>query len=139
MQRVLHITDCHLVEAGQTLLGVDTQASLEAVLAQARSQGTCDALVASGDLVHGGSVAVYQRFLDTVMRFFDVPLLCLPGNHDVLANMHHARLPMQALTLGSWLIAPLDSHVDNEPSAYIAPDDLTHLTQAMVASDAQHL
>lgn len=139
MQRVLHITDCHLVEAGQTLLGVDTQASLEAVLAQARSQGTCDALVASGDLVHGGSVAVYQRFLDTVRRFFDVPLLCLPGNHDVLANMHHARLPMQALTLGSWLIAPLDSHVDNEPSAYIAPDDLTHLTQAMVASDAQHL
>ena len=70
MQRVLHITDCHLVEAGQTLLGVDTQASLEAVLTQAKAQDPCDAVVASGDLVHEGSVAVYQRFLGTVRRFF---------------------------------------------------------------------
>ena len=139
MLRVLHITDCHLVEPGQTLLGVDTQASLEAVLAQAKAQHACDVVVASGDLVHEGSAAIYQRFLSTVRRFFDVPLLCLPGNHDVLANMHQAKLPMQALTLGSWLIAPLDSHVDNEPSAYITPDDLLDLTQAMAASDAQHL
>ena len=139
MQRVLHITDCHLVETGRTLLGVDTQASLEAVLTQAKAQDPCHAVVASGDLVHDGSPSIYQRFLDTVTRFFDVPLLCLPGNHDVLAGMHQAQLPMEALILGSWLIAPLDSHVDNEPSAYIAPNDLNDLTQAIAASDAQHL
>jgi Icc protein len=139
IQKVLHITDCHLVEAGKTLLGVDTQASLEAVLGQAKAQSACDVVVASGDIVHEGTPAVYQRFLHTVKRFFDVPLLCLPGNHDVLANMHDARLPMQAITLGPWLIAPLDSHVDNEPSAYIASDDLLELTQAINASDAEFL
>ena len=140
MQRVLQITDCHLVEAGQTLLGVNTQASLEAVLAQAKAQNVCDAVVASGDLVHEGSPAIYQRFLNTLRRFFfDVPLLCLPGNHDVLANMRQAQLPMQALTLGSWLIAPLDSHVDNQPSANISPGDLKDLTEAMAKSNAKHL
>jgi Icc protein len=143
MQTVLHITDCHLVEDGATLLGVDTQASLEAVLAQALQQSRekqgCDLLVASGDLVHGGSVEIYQRFLLTIRRFFDAPLLCLPGNHDLIENMHLAHLPMQGLTLGSWLVAPLDSHIDNEPSAHVGPDDLQALKQAINASRAAHL
>ena len=47
---VLHITDCHLVAPNANLIGVDTQASLEAVLAQACAQRQPDAVIASGDL-----------------------------------------------------------------------------------------
>ncbi len=51
--RVLHITDTHLrATAGATLLGVDTAASLAAVLHRAFSEHAPDAVLASGDLAH---------------------------------------------------------------------------------------
>ena len=73
-----------------SLLGVDTQASLEAVLAQACAQRHPDAVIASGDLAHDAKCEVYQRFLHTVRNTTSAPLLCLPGNHDVLEQMQAA-------------------------------------------------
>jgi 3',5'-cyclic-AMP phosphodiesterase len=120
---VLHITDCHLVAPETNLIGVDTQASLEAVLAQACAQRQPDAVIASGDLAHDAQREVYQRFLHTVRNFTSAPLLCLPGNHDILAQMQAAQLPLAPLALSGWDIVALDSHEDDAPQALVRETD----------------
>ncbi len=131
-RKILQISDCHLVVAGAELLGVDTQASLEAVLAQATAQHAADAIIASGDLAHDPVPEVYARFLQTVRDASSAPLLCLPGNHDVLTAMAQAGLPLAPLTLPPWQLVPLDSHVDEEPQALISAADRA-ATAAMLA------
>ena len=51
-QRVLQISDCHLVVAGARLLGVDTQSAFEAVLEHALINNQADAVIVSGDIAH---------------------------------------------------------------------------------------
>lgn len=116
---LLHITDCHLVPTGQQLLHTDTHETLSAVLAQALGEARPDAIVATGDLVHSGGAEVYRRFLSTVESYCDAPLLCLPGNHDMIDSMVEAGLPMQSLCLGDWFIGALDSHEDDVPEAHV--------------------
>lgn len=134
VQRVLHISDCHLVCDGNHLIGVDTQASLEAVLQQALSEQHPDAVIASGDLAHDPLPQVYERFVATVRRCTDAPLLCLPGNHDVLGAMQTANMPMSPLEVGAWSIVALDSHEDDAPRALVTEADRAavalHLRQA---------
>ncbi|MEM7001100.1 MAG: metallophosphoesterase [Pseudomonadota bacterium] len=123
MTWLLQITDCHLVAPGERLLGVDTQASLEAVLERALELRSPDAILASGDLAHQPQADIYQRFLATLSSVSTAPLLCLPGNHDVLQAMQQAQLPMEPLHLGIWSVVPLDSHVDEVPEAAVAMSD----------------
>ncbi len=136
---LLQISDCHLVTAQERLLGVDTQRSLEAVLEQALAEGTPDAILASGDLAHEATETVYRRFLDTVRRFTDAPLLCLPGNHDVLAAMQAAGLPMAPLQLGSWAVVWIDSHEDDKPRAHIDAADRAAFAAELAGLAAEHV
>ncbi|XOV85793.1 MAG: metallophosphoesterase [bacterium] len=135
---VLQITDCHLVAPGATLLGVDTQASLEAVLTQACAQKQPAAVIASGDLAHDADRKVYQRFLQTLRSFTSAPLLCLPGNHDVLSEMQAAALPMAPLTSGNWDIVPLDSHEDDAPRAQVRDVDRRQAGHYLERAGADH-
>lgn len=136
---LLHITDCHLVASGGRLLNCDTQASLEQVLSHAIAQNTPDLVVASGDLAHDPQVDIYQRFVTTVRHYTSAPLLCLPGNHDVLGLMQQAQMPMQPLRLGQWSIVALDSHVDDQPQAQVSAADRDLVAQHFAQSDADHL
>ena len=123
---------------GDRLLGVDTQASLEAVLDQALQGINADAIIASGDLAHDPTLGVYQRFLETVCRFSDAPLLCLPGNHDILAVMQAAALPLAPLELGMWSLVPLDSHEDDAPCALITASDRAHTERALAGAQGRY-
>lgn len=138
LARVLHISDCHLVVDGTELIGVDTQASLEAVLAQAVEERKPDAVIASGDLAHDPLPHIYQRFVGTVRRYTDAPLLCIPGNHDVLGAMQTAQLPLAALQVGCWSLLPLDSHEDDAPRALITAADRAATAAAMAGASSEH-
>ena len=135
---VLQISDCHLVVEGTLLVGVDTQASLEAVLQQAYSKHTPDAIIASGDIAHDATRDVYARFLDTVRKQTQAPLLSLPGNHDVLGVMHAAGLPMSPLELGCWSLVALDSHEDDLPVALITPADKQRTARDLAQARGEH-
>jgi len=137
--RVLQITDCHLVAEGEQLVGVDTQASLEAVLAQACAEHEPHAVLATGDLAHLPTPAVYTRFLRTVRRYCSAPLLCLPGNHDVLAAMQAAALPMTDLEVGAWSMVWLDSHEDDQPGALVSEADRRRTTGALRLAEGQYV
>jgi len=115
--RVLHITDTHLEAAGATLLGVDTAASLSAVLCRAFGEHTPDAVLASGDLAHDPQPATYERFADLLSEHFTGPVLNLPGNHDLSEPFAGTLGGQEALSLGAWEIIGFDSHADHRAEA----------------------
>ncbi len=118
---VLQITDLHLLpEPGARLLGVDTQASLEAVLAQAFAERRPEAVIASGDVTHHGDAATYARLLELLRSYHTGPVLLLPGNHDESGAMGELLEPAPTVTLGAWTLIGFDSHVDGRPEAAVS-------------------
>ncbi len=103
MLEILHITDVHLLgDPARRLLNVNTRESLASVLQQAIGEGVPDAIVTSGDLTQDGEPEAYEAFIAAVRQVFDGPLLCTPGNHDLIGPMITAGLPMAPLRLGEW-------------------------------------
>ena len=116
---VLHITDLHLLKDQQArLLHVNTTETLRAVLAAATAERQPAALLVTGDIAHDPAVATYRRCLSIFREFHAGPLLCLPGNHDLLQPMLDAGMPMAPLRLGGWRILGWDTHADDEPGAF---------------------
>lgn len=127
---------------GQTLLETDTEATLVSVLEAAFAEvdvADCDAIIASGDLAHQATEAVYRRFHGLITRFFNGPLLCLPGNHDVLSAMQAAGLPMQSIIWSDWQLVALDSHEDDKPQSLITEIDRQALSQAVAGTQSRHI
>jgi Icc protein len=87
--RIMHITDTHIVaEPGAEVYGIDSFTALESLLAvMQRDAWTPHLLIATGDLSEDGSALSYQR-LRSLLTSVDLPVYCIPGNHDVLAQMH---------------------------------------------------
>ena len=139
MSRVLQITDCHLVADGTTLIGVDTQATLEAVLEQAFAEHIPDAILVTGDIAHDPTPDVYARFRTTLARLTSAPVLCVPGNHDVRSAMTAAHLPFAPLELGVWCVVGLDSHEDELPRARIETHDKEQVREAFMGTKAAHV
>lgn len=115
---VLQITDCHLgAEVGERLAGMDTDESLDHVLASIAdtvSQGeTYDLLLATGDLANHESASAYLR-LQSKLNALDIPSAWLPGNHDSYELMVDTVGIQQApkmVVLGRWHFLLLDSAV----------------------------
>lgn len=142
--RLLQITDTHLfADAGGRLLGIDTLATLDAVVALAAGDGPgLDAVLATGDMVHDGSPAGYDRLCERLGRF-GCPVYALPGNHDAPAQMqqHMAYPPFQylgAATLGDWQIILLDSTVPGEDGGALSAGELARLDENLRASPSAH-
>ena len=73
--RILQITDTHLfAQKHETLLGVNTWESYQAVLAAIRnSQREFDLIVATGDLAQDHSAEAYQHFAEGIAGFPAIP------------------------------------------------------------------
>ncbi len=132
---LVQISDCHLgAKPGSTLLGMDTDHSLDAVLAQLRRQHPdIDVLVVSGDLSCDGDAASYQRLLPKLNKIAK-RIVWLPGNHDDLATMHScvdsALLPNH-IQLGDWQLLFLNSAVSGKVGG--------HLNDAQLALASEQL
>lgn len=87
--RILQITDTHLfAEKHETLLGVNTWESYQAVLSAIHAENrACDLIVATGDLAQDQSSAAYQHFAEGIASF-SAPCVWLPGNHDFQPAMY---------------------------------------------------
>ena len=127
MLHILQVTDCHLSEdPSATLLGVRCHDSLCAVLEAACAERTPDAVLATGDIAQAPVPATYRLFLSTLRRFFDGPLLCVPGNHDLGAPFA-AELPTADLELGAWRLLGVDTHEDDRVGGTVAERELRRL------------
>ena len=143
--RVLQITDSHLfAEKHETLLGVNTwesyQAVLEAIQAQQRP---CDLIVATGDLAQDHSAAAYQHFAEGIARF-TAPCVWLPGNHDFQPAMYSALQdagisPAKRVFIGDhWQILLLDSQVFGVPHGELSEFQLEWLENKLSDSPERH-
>ena len=82
MKKLLVMTDLHITDPDETIIGLDTHARFCAARDQAlRDHADADALILMGDLCHHGAPRSYARLAAALA---DVPLPIIPmlGNHD---------------------------------------------------------
>jgi Icc protein len=138
--KVLQITDMHLyAESSGKLLGLNTEASLEAVIAEIRAHHLpADAILATGDLVHDGKPAAYERIFSW-LRDFGIPVYCLPGNHDEANTLkksvnHRLIRYVEQVLIGNWQIIFLDSTIPDSEGAHLRPETLQALEAGLRAA-----
>ena len=137
--RILQITDTHLFpDADERLAGVDTRASLAAVLDAAFAEHTPDLLLATGDLAQEPATAAYEQLRAEIARRYSGPLCALPGNHDEPEQVAE-RLAVAPVTLGSWTIVPLDSHVPGEERGELSAAELERLERTLQEVATEHV
>ncbi len=142
--RVVQLTDSHIfADAQQRLLGMDTFASLNAVidLVQAECE-QIDLVLATGDITQDASAQAYQRFIEAVSRL-PRPSHWIPGNHDDAALMAELGdrhdLNRDWVDIGAWRVVLLDSSVPGHVHGLLAPQQLERLDQALDSAGARHV
>jgi Icc protein len=141
--RLLQFTDLHLYgAAGGALRGVVTWPALEAAVAHALAHHSpWDGLLVTGDLVQddpAGYARVRELFGDS-----DVPVYCVPGNHDVPPAMRDALAepPFQVCgtaLLGRWQLVLLDSYLQGSANGRLTGDELERLDAALAMHPDRH-
>lgn len=142
---LLQITDTHLhATADSRMRGVVTYETLLSVLDQARGNARWppDAIVVTGDIVQDESRAGYERFRDT-MKPFDLPVFCLPGNHDDPQLMAEvlAGHPFQVCgdaTIAGWTLLFLNTFVRGDDGGRLGVAALAALDQTLAACPDHH-
>lgn len=82
MSKILVMTDLHMTEQGQPIIGLDPAERLAKGLAHAaRHHPDADHLVVMGDLTHHGRPAQYER-LKPLLEGLPWPYTLMLGNHD---------------------------------------------------------
>ncbi len=141
--RLLQISDCHLGHhAGEKLLGLDTDESLQDVLALIRAEQKCvDYLFATGDIADEGQSGAYQRFFGTYVPQLPHPVACLPGNHDCLIAMMKASTgPIEKIIeLGPWVAVLLDSRIERQEHGDLSSAELAFLDQQLARYADRHV
>jgi Icc protein len=123
--RLTHFTDPHLYGGElESLRGVATLPALTAAIAHAQArEWPPDALLVTGDLVQDDP-AGYPHFR-RVFGALDLPVLCLPGNHDEPRAMKRelAGAPFVLgghVDIGRWRIVLLDSCIPGSASGALS-------------------
>lgn len=123
--RVVQLSDCHLyANPSRSLAGLNTQVTFDSVLDLVKTEfSSSDLILATGDLVHDASPLGYARMRDRFEKL-DLPVYCLPGNHDVPEimgqnlNLGKVTTP-EAVRLHNWIIIMLDSTVPGREGGHL--------------------
>ena len=142
---VLQLTDLHLfADPSQALRGTVTAASLQAVLTHYKSSGwkARHALV-TGDLIQDDTQAAYAQATE-LLSSLDLPMLVIPGNHDVRSLMMDAMssAPFDYcgnVQSGNWQIIGIDSCRAGHAGGRVSDDELQRLLDVLSNSDAEHI
>ncbi len=142
--RVVQLTDTHLCRArGGTLLGMDTDHSLQAVISLVQNERPDpDLVLGTGDLADGGAQPAYDR----LQGYFDQlspANYWLPGNHDDRQKMEAALTDSSRLSReirsGAWSILLLDSQVPGEVGGTLGEEELARLDAALKSAEQEGL
>lgn len=142
---LVQLTDSHLFgEPDTAMLGVNTDASLRAVLRQIEADGKHpDLLLATGDLSQDGEAASYRRFarmLGEAGALSRAQIRCLPGNHDQPAVLRQ-ELPQWSAPVtdvGAWRVVALDTTVPGANGGHLSDGQLDLLEAALAEAPGRH-
>lgn len=140
--RIIQLSDIHLFADRHDMLGgINTQASLEAILQDLQKNTKYDLLLLTGDLSQDGSAASYQRLAKT-LAIMNCPVYWIPGNHDDLdviqTSLSGDHIKNQrSLLWDNWQIILLDSMAPGLEDGFLADVDFDHL-QSCLDRHPQH-
>jgi len=137
MLNIIQITDCHLFADPQgTLKGVNTLNSLNAVVRDCRRRYPApDLVLVTGDVSHDGAATSYQQCRG-ILADMAVPVMFLPGNHDVVSAMQQY-LPNGNISnercrqVKGWNIMMLNTAMRGEEGGFLAVDELAFLDEML--------
>lgn len=132
---VVQFTDTHIfADPAATLAGLDTRASLRAVLDRAHaSPDPIDLVLLTGDLAAAEEAAAYHWLVDAFSTF-DAPVWYVPGNHDHPRTLAGVVEPAAwqgcgSRRLGGWHFVLLNSAVPGEAYGALAAAELATLAE----------
>ncbi|MBH97146.1 MAG: phosphodiesterase [Rhodospirillaceae bacterium] len=143
---LLQITDLHLQASPKSQMrGLLTQSTFEAVLDHAKLNlhWPPDGILVTGDIVQDGSRAGYDRFKKT-FHAYDIPILCIPGNHDDPIIMRELldEPPFQfcgKVKFGKWQILLLSTFQDGKHAGAIDRVSLEALKKSLENPANEHV
>lgn len=142
--KFIQISDSHLFDtADKKLIGVETDASLRAIVDLVSQEKGVAGILATGDLSQDGSLQSYQRFAK-ILSGLSLPVHWLPGNHDNAGYFHD---PVENFPLGSrsvietdnWRILMLDSVIPGDESGHLAATELDYIEKNVHEDGKYHL
>ena len=97
----------------------------------------------TGDLIQDDSRAAYDQFCD-LMTPLNLPVHCVPGNHDIRELMRDAvsQEPFHycdSVRINNWLITGIDSCMDGDAGGRIDDDEMDRLAGILADTDAEHV
>lgn len=131
-------------EADGSLRGTITRQTLATVLAHLRSnQWPADLIAMTGDLIQDDTRAAYDNFRSQFGPL-GLPVLCVPGNHDVRSFMRDAVSEPPFSYCGThrqqrWLIVGIDSCKDGSAGGFVTAQELARLGDFVAQTDAAHV
>ena len=141
--RLLQFTDCHLLgDSSSTLRGTNTWQTLQATLAHASThQAPWDITLLTGDLVQDDVLG--YRHIRRTFETSQVPVHCLPGNHDDLKGMSQQLSAAPFHLLGSfcrenWLVVMLNSCLAHTAAGSISRAELARLADLLHTTHHEH-
>jgi 3',5'-cyclic-AMP phosphodiesterase len=141
--QIIHLTDTHILDAANdTLYGLNTRETLQAVITQALSDfPQTDLLLFTGDISQTGSKSSYRIF-QSIIEKLELPILCVPGNHDNPERLQQIipSSPYQSTNFfenQNFSIALLNSCVDRAHYGELDDDCLNQLQQFLHTSDSR--
>jgi Icc protein len=109
---VLQLSDIHFTATGRHVDGRDADVRLATVLDTCLAEAGPDLVVLTGDLTDDGTAAACRRLRDALDQL-EVPILAVPGNHDVPAVVSET-FPTDVATAGGWRIVGIDTSRDGQ-------------------------
>lgn len=143
--KIIQFSDLHLfANPARRLLNVNTRQSFQAVVRLAMKQDwPPDMVLLTGDLSQDGSPASYRNLVRVLERW-DVPVYCLPGNHDNVAIMkRHLRgrniYQVRQLLHGRWNLLFLDSTIKGSNDGNLRASEMTFLKKNLKNYSKHHV
>jgi len=149
MQKVIVLTDLHILPKGDRIIGLDPAARFGHVMADAlRQHPDATHVILTGDLTHNGTSVEYAH-LRALLADCPVPVSLMLGNHDRRAPFI-AAFPDSPLTDAGFvqrlidldharliLLDTLDEDAPDLHSGYLCPDRLNWLDHALDTAQDQ--
>ncbi len=143
--RVLQLTDPHLLaDTAGSLRGTVTHASLSRVVAHyRRSDWRADLVVLTGDVVQDYSARAYEH-CRALLEPLELPVYCLPGNHDSRELMRAALSSepffyCEPVDIGSWRLVGIDSCAEGRHDGEIADRELDRMEACIREARERHV
>jgi len=97
----------------------------------------------TGDVIQDDSADSYERFKELLLPL-DLPIHCVPGNHDIRPIMQKALsvAPFSycnSINLGEWLLIGIDSCIDDDAGGLVGASEMQRLAGVLENATTPHI